>query len=70
MDLGGVMLQKAAGQTCVLAERRGSPERFSNVGIDGPKISVSRIPLRRPCRANARARLTVSRIHELDRSQR
>lgn len=27
--------------------------------MEGPKISVSRIPLRRPRLANARARLTV-----------
>lgn len=44
----------------VLGERRGSPERFMRVGIEGPKMSVSRIPLLRPCRAKARARFTVA----------
>ena len=43
----------------VLAESLGSPERFNKVGIEGPKISVSRTPLRWPCRANANARLTA-----------
>lgn len=42
-----------------LVDNRGSPERLSNVGIEGPKMSVSRIPLRSPRRANARARFTV-----------
>lgn len=42
----------------LLEERRGSPERLRRVGIDGPKISVSRIPARWPCRLNARARFT------------
>lgn len=42
-----------------LAERRGSPERLRSVGIEGPKISVSRMPVRRPRRANASARLTI-----------
>lgn len=39
-------------------ERRGSPDKLSKVGIEGPKMSVSRIPARWPRRAKARARLT------------
>jgi hypothetical protein len=31
-----------------LEDSLGSPDRFSNVGIDGPKMSVSRIPDRSP----------------------
>lgn len=33
--------------------------RFNKVGIDGPKISVSRMPVRRLCLENARARFTA-----------
>ncbi len=44
----------------LLEDRRGSPERFKSVGMEGPKISVSKMPLRSPRRANARARLTAS----------
>jgi hypothetical protein len=40
-------------------ERRGSPERLSRVGIEGPKMSVSRRPVRWPWRARERARFTV-----------
>ena len=42
-----------------LEDSLGSPERLSSVGIEGPNISVSSIPLRRFRRANARARFTV-----------
>ena len=42
----------------VLSSNRGSPARFSRVGIDGPKISVSKMPVRIPRRANERARFT------------
>lgn len=42
----------------LLEERRGSPERLRRVGIEGPKISVSRMPARWPCRLNASARFT------------
>jgi hypothetical protein len=45
-----------------LEDNRGSPERFRRVGIEGPKMSVSRMPLRRPRRANANARLTVTSL--------
>jgi hypothetical protein len=41
-----------------LSSRRGSPDRFRRVGIDGPKMSVSRIPVRIPRRAKERARFT------------
>ena len=41
-----------------LEDKRGSPLRFNRVGIEGPKISVSRMPLRSPRRAKARARFT------------
>ena len=37
----------------------GSPLRFINVGMLGPKTSVSNTPLRCPCRAKANARLTA-----------
>lgn len=43
----------------VLSSNRGSPDRLRSVGIDGPKISVSRIPVRMPRRAKERARLTI-----------
>ncbi len=43
----------------VLDDSLGSPERFNKVGIEGPKISVSRIPDLNPFRANARAKLAV-----------
>lgn len=42
-----------------LEDNRGSPDRLSSVGIEGPKISVSRIPERSPRRAYARARFTA-----------
>jgi hypothetical protein len=29
-----------------LEDNRGSPERLSRVGIEGPKMSVSRMPAR------------------------
>ena len=34
----------------------GSSDRLKSAGIEGPNISVSRIPDRRPCRAKARER--------------
>lgn len=40
-------------------ERRGSPDKLSKVGIEGPKMSVSKIPARWPSLARARVRLTV-----------
>ncbi len=43
-----------------LEDKRGSPDKFKSVGMEGPKISVSRIPLLRPRRANAKARLTIT----------
>lgn len=46
-------------ETHSLAERRGSPDRFNSVGIEGPKISASRMPVLWPARANDRARLTA-----------
>jgi len=42
-----------------LEDNRGSPDRFKSVGIEGPNISVSKIPLRSPRLANASARLTA-----------
>jgi len=36
------------------------PARLSKVGIDGPKMSVSRMPVRRLWREKAKARLTAS----------
>lgn len=40
---------------------RGSSasSRLKRVGMEGPKMSVSRMPLRRPRRVNARARFAV-----------
>ena len=46
----------------LLDESLGSPERLRSVGIEGPKMSVSRMPLRWPRRAKARARLTGERL--------
>lgn len=56
----------------ILGERRGSPDKLSKVGIEGPKMSVSRIPARWPSRARARARLTFvfrSQVNILSTSQ-
>ena len=43
----------------VLDESLGSPDRSNKVGIEGPKISVSRMPVRRPNLARARDRLAI-----------
>jgi hypothetical protein len=43
----------------LLGESLGSPERFIKVGIEGPNISVSRIPVRWPRRENASPRFTA-----------
>lgn len=48
----------------LLDESLGSPERLRRVGIEGPKMSVSRMPLRWPRRAKARARFTEARSVE------
>jgi hypothetical protein len=42
----------------LVGERCGGPEpeRLKRVGMDGPKMSVSRMPVRRPRRAKARER--------------
>ena len=48
------------GMRCALSSSRGSPERLSSVGMDGPKMSVSRIPVLIPRRANESARFTVA----------
>jgi hypothetical protein len=52
VNLGG------RGERDGLGVNRGSPQRFRRVGIEGPKISVSRMPARRPFWAKLRARLT------------
>ena len=39
------------------------------VGIDGPKISVSKMPLRRPLRANCSARLTTTNHNQSSLSE-
>ena len=39
-------------------ESLGSPDRFNNLGMEGPNMSVSNIPVRLPCLTNANARLT------------
>lgn len=46
-------------QLVLRSSRRGSPDKLSRVGIDGPKISVSKIPVLMPRRAKARARFTA-----------
>lgn len=43
----------------LLSSSRGSPYRSRRLGIDGPNISVSRIPVLMPRRARDNARLTV-----------
>ena len=53
------------GMRCALSSSRGSPERLRSVGMDGPKMSVSRIPVLIPWRANERARFTVVFFIEL-----
>lgn len=49
-------------QSFILSSRRGSPERFRRVGMEGPKMSVSRIPARIPRRAIAKAIFTVNAL--------
>lgn len=44
----------------LLLDSRGSPDRSNRVGIDGPKISASRIPARRPSLANANDRFAAT----------
>ena len=44
----------------VLLDSLGSPDRSKSVGIDGPKISASRIPARRPSLANANDRFAAT----------
>lgn len=39
----GIVMSISIG---LLDDNRGSPERLNNVGIDGPNISVSSIPVR------------------------
>jgi hypothetical protein len=41
----------------LLLDKRGSPERLKRVGMEGPKMSVSRIPARSPSLAKASDRL-------------
>lgn len=41
------------------SDNLGSPLRFSNVGMEGPKMSVSRMPVRHPLLTKAKARLTA-----------
>lgn len=36
----------------------GSRDKFNNLGMKGPNISVSNIPVRLPCLPNSSARLT------------
>lgn len=47
------------GWGSALSSSRGWPERLRSVGIEGPKISVSRMPVRIPRRAKERARFAV-----------
>lgn len=56
IDYGGNGHEPGKGDP--LSSRRGSPERFRRVGMEGPKMSVSRIPVLIPRRANDSARLT------------
>lgn len=42
-----------------LSDSRGSPERLNIVGMDGPKISVSNIPVLRPILAKESERLAM-----------
>lgn len=42
-----------------LSSSRGSSLRSRRDGIEGPKMSVSKMPVRTPRRASDRARLTV-----------
>lgn len=58
--LGRIGLVDAGGHN-LLSSSRGSLDRLSSVGIDGPKISVSRIPVRIPRLANERARFAIHR---------
>ena len=42
----GEMHHLGTKEGSLLGERAGSSDKFKRVGIEGPKISVSRIPLR------------------------
>lgn len=44
----------------LLLDSLGSPDRSNKVGIDGPKISVSSIPVRNPSLAKASDRFAIS----------
>lgn len=44
----------------VLLESLGSPDKSNNVGIDGPKMSVSKIPALNPSFANANDKLAAT----------
>lgn len=42
-----------------LSDSRGSPERLNIVGMDGPKMSVSNIPVLKPILAKDRERFAM-----------
>jgi hypothetical protein len=52
----------------LVGERWGGPvaERLKRVGMDGPKMSVSRMPVRRPRRAKARERFAGREVRGWD----
>lgn len=43
----------------ILFESLGSPDKLNSVGIEGPKMSVSRIPALNPSLANARDKFAI-----------
>lgn len=55
--MGEVLVTRV--QRSLRSSSRGSLDRFNRVGIDGPKISVSRIPVRIPRLAKDRARFAI-----------
>lgn len=51
-----ISLSISRSERSILSSSRGSPARLSRVGMEGPKISVSKIPVRIPRRAKDRAK--------------
>lgn len=50
----------------LLVDSLGSPDRSKSVGIDGPKMSVSRIPALKPSLANESDRFAATILSQAD----
>ena len=56
-----LLWQQEGERGALLLDNRGSPERSKSVGMEGPNMSASRIPDRRPSRANANDKFAIER---------